>query len=149
MIQKALVADDDDLMRAFIRLALGALDITDVEEAADGDEALRLFQQQPFDLLLLDWHMPGRSGLEVIRAVRASGCPVPAIMVTAEAERELVLTAIEAGASDYIIKPFEPALLWTKLQKYLGGAQAEAGRRGDREVSGARAKGAAADLAPR
>ncbi len=115
---RVLVADDDDLTRTLIILALGAVGIKDTVAATDGREVLTLLQRQPFDLLMLDWHMPGKSGLEVVRAVRGRGSQVPIVMVTMEAARDKILEALRAGASDYILKPFDAKTLWSKLDKY-------------------------------
>ena len=118
MVTRALVADDDQLMRTLITLTLGTVGITDVVETGSGEEALRLFAERPFDLILIDWYMPGRSGLDVLRTIRVWGFEVPVIMVTAEAERGQVLQAIQAGATNYLIKPFEADTLRAKVEKY-------------------------------
>jgi two-component system chemotaxis response regulator CheY len=115
---RVLVADDDDLIRTLIVLALGAVGIKDTVAATDGREVMKLIQRQPFDLLMLDWHMPGKSGLEVVKAVRGRGSQVPIVMVSAEAARDHILEALRAGASDYILKPFDAKTLWSKIEKY-------------------------------
>jgi two-component system chemotaxis response regulator CheY len=115
---RVLVADDDDLTRTLIVLALAAVGIKQTVAATDGLEAMKLIQRQPFDLLMLDWHMPGKSGLEVLRAVRSRDSQVPIVMVTAEATRDLVVEALLAGASDYIVKPFDAKTLWAKIEKF-------------------------------
>lgn len=115
---RVLVADDDALMRKFLAVSLSAIGVTEVTEAASGDEALALFEQRAFDLLILDWDMPGKNGLEVIQTVRAAGSQIPIIMATAEADKQQVVRAIQAGATDYLVKPFESDALWEKLKKY-------------------------------
>ena len=115
MSRRILVADDDPLMRTFIVVSIGSAGET--TEAVDGDEALTLLEQDSFDLALIDWDMPGRNGLDVIRTIRAKGSQVPIIMVTGKAEREQVVQALEAGVSDYLIKPFESSALRKKLDK--------------------------------
>ena len=115
---RVLVADDDDLTRTLIILALGAVGIKDTVAATDGQEVMSLTHQQPFDLLMLDWHMPGKSGLEVVKAVRGRGSQVPIVMVSAEAGRDQIVEALRAGASDYILKPFDAKTLWSKIKKY-------------------------------
>jgi two-component system chemotaxis response regulator CheY len=118
---KVLVADDDKSMRSLIVHSLNAVGVPEVVEAADGNEAVRAFQQNEFDLVVLDWQMPGMCGLEVIEAIRATGSEVPIIMVTATGtKQEHVVDAVEAGASDYLLKPFNPAVLREKLGKYCG-----------------------------
>ncbi|HUT13593.1 MAG TPA: response regulator [Thermoguttaceae bacterium] len=119
MSLKVLVADDDCLMRTFVSVSLAGFADAEVTEAADGDEALALFEQDDFDLVLLDWDMPGKNGLEIIKAIRGRGCRVPVIMVTAHAEREQVVTALQSGASDYLIKPFRSEALREKLKKFF------------------------------
>ena len=113
---RILVADDDPLMRTFAVVSLG--DIAETVEAADGDEALALLKESEFDLVLLDWDMPGPDGLDVLKTVRALGLRIPIIMVTGQAERVHVLKAIHAGATDYLIKPFESGVLREKVEKF-------------------------------
>jgi two-component system chemotaxis response regulator CheY len=106
------------LTRTLIILALGAVGIKDTVAAADGGEVMKLIQRKPFDLLMLDWHMPGKSGLDLVKAVRGRGSQVPIVMVTAEASRDRIVEALTAGASDYILKPFDAKTLWSKIDKY-------------------------------
>ncbi len=115
---RVLVADDDDLIRTLIILALGAVGIRDTVAATDGREAMKLIQRQSFDLLMLDWHMPGKSGLELVKAIRGRGSQVPIVMVSAETARDQIVEAMRAGASDYILKPFDAKTLWSKIEKY-------------------------------
>ncbi len=112
---RILVADDDPLMRTLMAITLGA--VADVVEAADGGEALHLLREGQFDLLLLDWDMPGASGLEVLKTMRREGSNTPTIMVTGKNEREYVIQAVQAGAFDYLIKPFESDTLYSKVKK--------------------------------
>ncbi|MBN2581325.1 MAG: response regulator [Pirellulales bacterium] len=116
---RVLVADDSSTMRKIIIRSLNAVGIADanITEAADGQEAIQLFEQTAFDLVLTDWNMPHRTGLEVIEAIRAKNSTVPIVMITTEAEKRRVLDAIRAGVSDYLIKPFEPENLREKLDK--------------------------------
>jgi two-component system, chemotaxis family, chemotaxis protein CheY len=115
---RALVADDSSTMRKIILRSLNALGINDVKEAGDGEQALQLFDQHPFDLVLTDWNMPQRTGLEVIEGIRARGSKVPIIMITTEAEKRRVLDAIRAGVSDYLVKPFDTETLRAKVDKF-------------------------------
>ena len=112
---RILVADDDALMRTFIVLSLR--DLAQAAEVDDGDKALDALERNDFDLALIDWDMPGTDGLEIIKTVRAGGSRLPVVMVTAEAEREQVVRALKAGASDYLIKPFQSNSLREKLAK--------------------------------
>ena len=118
MVTNVLLADDSRTMRTIIRRSLAMLGVSSLTEAADGVEAVNLFQQQKFDLVLTDWNMPNKSGLEVIQEIRSQDRQVPIIMITTEAERCQVLRAIEAGVTDYLVKPFETDALRDKLAKY-------------------------------
>lgn len=119
---KVLVADDHFLIRQFVRNALNDSKITDVQTAADGNEAIDLVQKaheggQPYDIVFLDWNMPTISGLEVLTYFR--GKPEYAnsafVMLTAESEQQNIMKAIKAGATSYIIKPVSPSDLAKKL----------------------------------
>jgi two-component system, chemotaxis family, chemotaxis protein CheY len=118
MSQKVLVADDSGVMRKIITRSLNAFSITDITEAPDGAAAWECFQKDTFSLVLTDWNMPNMSGIDLLRAIRKSGSDVPVILVTTEAEKTRVIEAIEAGVSDYLVKPFEPETLRGKLEKY-------------------------------
>ncbi|TWU51942.1 response regulator [Rubripirellula reticaptiva] len=119
MSQKVLLVDDSGVMRKIILRALNAIGISDVVEAADGAQALALFGEESFQLVLTDWNMPNMNGLELLKAIRSSGSTTPVIMITTESEQGRVLEAIQAGASNYLVKPFEQETLMDKLQKYV------------------------------
>ena len=91
---RVLVADDSKTMRQIIIRSLATLGASRIAEAADGNEALALFQPGLFDLVLTDWNMPGKNGLEVVQGIRAQDAQVPIIMVTTEAEQRRVVQAI-------------------------------------------------------
>jgi putative nucleotidyltransferase with HDIG domain len=90
----------------------------DITEAANGDEALAAIGEDAYDLLMIDWNMPGTPGIDIVRALRCTNPALPIIMVSAVTQRDQVLEAMQAGVSDYIIKPFEPDYLLGKVQKY-------------------------------
>jgi two-component system, chemotaxis family, chemotaxis protein CheY len=115
---KALVVDDFAIVRKIVTRSLNAVGISDVVEASNGQEALEKFQQLPFQLVMTDWNMPVKTGLELVRDIRALGSRVPVMMITTEGEKERVLEAIQAGATDYLVKPFENDVLRQKLEKY-------------------------------
>lgn len=115
---RVLVADASSTMRKIIVRSLAAAGVTSASEAADGAEALKLFKHGQFDLVLTDWEMPGNSGLDVVASIRKLDSKVPIIMVTAEAEKSRVLQAIQAGVTDYLVKPFTADTLREKLQKH-------------------------------
>ena len=114
---KALVVDDSRSMRAILTKQLRELGFT-VVEAAGGSEALRsLDQQGPFDLVLLDWNMPEMDGHEVLTLIRAQDAyrDVRVMMVTTESEMSQVSVTLEAGANEYLMKPFDRDALVEKL----------------------------------
>ncbi len=115
---RVLVADDSSTMRKIILRSLQAVGVTETTEASDGNEAVATFQPGRFDLVLTDWNMPGKTGLEVVAEIRAKDANVPIIMITTEAEKGRVLQAIQAGVSDYLVKPFTPDTLREKLEKH-------------------------------
>ena len=120
---RVLLADDSGTMRTIIRRSLESLGVTGAVEAADGLQAIELFKAgNGFDLVFTDWNMPGKSGLEVVREIRALDPRVPIVMVTTEAEKSRVLEAIQAGVSDYLIKPFTTELLRKKLEQFTADA---------------------------
>jgi two-component system chemotaxis response regulator CheY len=114
-----LVADDSATMRKIIIRSLNAVGISSVVEAPDGSQAVSLFKPGEFHLVLTDWNMPGKSGLEVIKEIRARDAQVPIIMITTEAERSRVIQAIQAGVTDYLVKPFTAETLREKLDKHV------------------------------
>ena len=117
---KVPVADDSSTMRKIILRSLQAVGISSAAEANDGDEAVKMFTEGDFDLVLTDWNMPGKTGLEVVQEIRKINKDVPVIMVTTEAEKSRVLEAIQAGVSDYLVKPFTADTLREKLEKFGG-----------------------------
>ena len=120
MCSTVMVVDDSRVMRRIIIRALEEIGLTQVVEANDGEEALVEFAKQPFMLILTDWNMPRKNGLELIQGVRATGSKVPIIMITTESEEARVFSAIEAGVTDYLVKPFDAATLRTKVEKHVG-----------------------------
>lgn len=134
---QVLIAEDDPLTRRLIAALLKRAGGLDLAEAQDGDEAMALLAQTAFDLLLLDWDMPGRPGIDIVRKLRDSGSQIPIVMVTAAAQRDKVLEALGAGVSDYVIKPFEPGCLLGKVERFRRGWQPrrEAKGRGPAAVS--------------
>lgn len=118
MSKRVLVADDSSTMRKIILRSLAAVGVPTATEAADGVEALEAFKNGEFDLVLTDWNMPNKNGLDVIQGIREINQTVPIIMVTTEAEKSQVLKAIQAGVSDYLVKPFTADTLRQKLEKH-------------------------------
>lgn len=108
MSLRVLVADKSKTMRKIILLALESIGESSVVEASNGQEAIDRFESQEFDLVMTDWDMPGKTGLQFLKAIRRSGSEVPVVMLSTNLNRQRVLSAIEAGASHYLIKPFTP-----------------------------------------
>ncbi|MER2520395.1 MAG: response regulator [Bdellovibrionales bacterium] len=119
---KVLIADDHFLIRQFVRNTLQDSKVTNVQTAADGNEAIDLVQKahecnQPYDIVFLDWNMPTISGIEVLNYFRARPeyAGTAFVMLTAESEQQNIMKAIKAGATSYIIKPVSPSDLSKKL----------------------------------
>ncbi len=116
---KFLVVDDFSTMRRIVRNLLKELGFTNVDEAEDGVNALVKLRSESFDLVISDWNMPNMTGIELLRQVRADAAlrHLPLLMITAEAKKENIIEAAQAGASGYIVKPFTAATLDEKLGK--------------------------------
>jgi two-component system chemotaxis response regulator CheY len=116
---KILVVDDFSTMRRIIKNLLKDLGFTSIQEADDGNTALPMLQQGDFDFVVTDWNMPGMQGIDLLRAIRADGNlkHIPVLMVTAEAKKEQIIAAAQAGVNGYVIKPFTAATLKEKLAK--------------------------------
>ena len=114
-----LVVDDFSTMRRIIKNLLHDLGYAKVTEADDGNTALPLLKAGNFDFLITDWNMPGMPGLELLKQVRADArlAKLPVLMLTAEAKREQIVEAAQAGVSGYVIKPFTAATLKEKIDK--------------------------------
>lgn len=114
-----LIVDNFASMRRVIKNLLSGLGYHNTSEAADGSTALPALQNGQFDLLITDWDMPDMTGIELLKAVRADPKlgSLPVLMVTAEAKRDQILEAAEAGVNAYIIKPFTARTMRQKLDK--------------------------------
>lgn len=113
---RALIVDDSRFVRDFLRGLLEEKGI-ECEEAADGQQALdRVHDHEPFDLALVDWNMPIMDGLEMLKHLRAEGYDeVKVMMVTTEAEDDFITRSLDAGADEYLMKPFDNEALTEKL----------------------------------
>ncbi|MBN8429091.1 MAG: chemotaxis response regulator CheY [Xanthomonadales bacterium] len=114
-----LVVDDFSTMRRIVRNLLKELGYTNVDEAEDGAIALQKLQGGGFEFVVTDWNMPNMDGLTLLQTIRATPNlkHLPVLMITAEAKKENIIAAAQAGASGYIVKPFTAATLSEKLQK--------------------------------
>jgi two-component system chemotaxis response regulator CheY len=116
---KFLVVDDFSTMRRIVRNLLKELGFTNVDEAEDGVVALQKLRGDAFDFVVSDWNMPNMTGIDLLKAIRADAAlkHLPVLMVTAEAKKENIIEAAQAGASGYVVKPFTAATLDEKLNK--------------------------------
>ena len=116
---KFLVVDDFSTMRRIVRNLLKELGFTTADEAEDGAVALHKLKSGGFDFVVTDWNMPNMDGLALLQSIRADPAlkHLPVLMITAEAKRENIILAAQAGASGYIVKPFTAATLGEKLEK--------------------------------
>jgi two-component system chemotaxis response regulator CheY len=116
-----LVVDDYSTMRRIVKNLLHDLGYAHVSEADDGTTALPMLKTGKFDFLITDWNMPGMQGLDLLKAVRADDQlkKLPVLMLTAEAKREQIVEAAQAGVNGYVIKPFTSEVLKAKLDKIL------------------------------
>ena len=116
---KFLVVDDFSTMRRIVRNLLKELGYTNVDEAEDGAMALSKLRAGGFDFVVSDWNMPNMDGLTMLQQIRQDPNlkHLPVLMVTAEAKKENIIAAAQAGASGYVVKPFTAATLDEKLTK--------------------------------
>jgi two-component system, chemotaxis family, chemotaxis protein CheY len=125
---KFLVVDDFSTMRRIVRNLLKDLEFTNVEEAEDGAIALQKLKEGGFDFVVSDWNMPNMDGLTLLQNIRADAAlkHLPVLMVTAEAKKENIVAAAQAGANGYVVKPFTAATLSEKLEKIFQNMAAKA-----------------------
>ena len=117
---KILLVDDSETMRSIWKKVLTGLDQVQTTEAADGLEALQAIEDHgPFDVLLVDWKMPNMDGLELVQKIRATDRTTPIIMVSTEAQKDRIIQAIKAGVNNYVVQPFTPDALLTKINHTL------------------------------
>jgi|SRR5699024_5928767 len=116
---KILIVDDFSTMRRIIKNLLRDLGFTNTAEADDGSTALPMLKSGNFDFLITDWNMPIMNGLDLLREVRADEKlkHLPVLMVTAEAKRDQIITAAQAGVNGYVVKPFTAEALEDKISR--------------------------------
>ncbi|MCJ8319579.1 MAG: chemotaxis response regulator CheY [Colwellia sp.] len=116
---KVLVVDDFSTMRRIVKNLLRDLGFTNIQEADDGSTALPMLQGGDFDFVVTDWNMPGMQGIDLLKAIRADAnlAHIPVLLITAEAKKEQIVMAAQAGVNGYIVKPFTAGTLKTKLDK--------------------------------
>jgi two-component system chemotaxis response regulator CheY len=116
---KVLVVDDFATMRRIVKNILNQIGFKNIIEADDGSSALEVLKKDKVDLIMSDWNMPKVTGLELLKAVRSdeSMKDMPFLMVTAEGQKDSVVQTVQAGVSDYIVKPFTADTVKEKLEK--------------------------------
>lgn len=116
---KILVVDDFSTMRRIVKNLLQELGFDNIQEADDGNTALPLLKTNKFDLVITDWNMPGMTGIELLKAIRANPTlkSTPVLMVTAENSREQIIEAAQNGVNGYIVKPFTANTLKEKMER--------------------------------
>ena len=116
---KILVVDDFSTMRRIVKNLLKQLGFVNIEEAEDGAQAYTKLKNGDFGFIVCDWNMPNLDGLALVKKVRSDDelKDLPILMVTAEAEKDKVVTAIQAGVNNYIVKPFTGDILKEKMDK--------------------------------
>lgn len=119
---RILVVDDFSTMRRIVRNILRQLGFNNIVEADDGSTAWETLNRDQIDFIVSDWNMPNMSGIELLRKVRASEefADMPFLMVTAEAQQENIIEAVQAKVSNYIVKPFTAETLAQKIEKIFG-----------------------------
>ena len=125
---KILVVDDFPTMRRIVRNLLKELEFLNVDEAEDGAAGIEKLRGGNFGFVVWDWNMPNMTGIELLRAIRADAAlkHLPVLMVTAEAKKENIVEAAQAGANGYVVKPFTAATLEEKINKIFEKLQKEA-----------------------
>lgn len=116
---KILVVDDFSTMRRIVKNLLRQLGFENIDEAEDGAQAYTKLQNGDYGFVVSDWNMPNMDGLELLKKVRSNPelKDIPVLMVTAEAEKDKVITAIQAGVNNYVVKPFTGKILKEKMDK--------------------------------
>ena len=124
---KILIVDDFSTMRRIIKNLLRDLGFNNTQEADDGSTALPMLQNGDFDFLITDWNMPNMPGIDLLKAVRADNKlkTLPVLMVTAEAKRDQIVEAAEAGVNGYVVKPFTAETLREKIEKIFERIEAQ------------------------
>lgn len=116
---RILVVDDFSTMRRIVKNQLRELGFSDILEAEDGGAAFQILQSKSIDFVVTDWNMPGVTGLELLKKIRADEKykSLPVLMVTAEAKREQIVEAAQSGVNGYVVKPFNAVTLQEKIER--------------------------------
>jgi two-component system chemotaxis response regulator CheY len=118
---KFLIVDDSKTILQTLRFSLEKLYYNDIVEATNGQEALEILKKEKIDFVITDWNMPKMTGLDLLQLIRSENDwkKIPVLMLTTEAEKEQIITALKSGASNYIIKPFKIEQLEKKIKDVL------------------------------
>ncbi|HTG01032.1 MAG TPA: chemotaxis response regulator CheY [Nitrospirota bacterium] len=116
---KIMVVDDFSTMRRIVKNVLKQLGFDNIEEAEDGAQALAKLKAGGFEFMVTDWNMPNMDGLDLLKAVRKDPAikDLPILMVTAEAEKDKVVAAIQSGVNNYVVKPFTAEIFKEKMDR--------------------------------
>ena len=116
---KILVVDDMSTMRRIVKNILKQLGFNNLEEAENGQDALTKLHADTYGFVVSDWNMPVMMGIDMLRAIRADEKlkKIPVLMVTAEAQKENLMEAVQAGVSNYVVKPFTAETMQDKFNK--------------------------------
>ena len=116
---KIVVVDDMSTMRRIVKNILKQLGFNNLEEAENGQEALTKLKADTYGFVVSDWNMPVMMGIDMLRAIRADESlkKIPVLMVTAEAQKENLMEAVQAGVSNYVVKPFTAETMQDKINK--------------------------------
>ncbi len=116
---KIMVVDDMSTMRRIVKNVLKQIGFTNIEEAENGKDAFEKIKQGGFGFVVSDWNMPVMTGIDLLRAIRADEAlkTLPVMLVTAEAQKENIIEAVQAGVSNYIVKPFTAEQIQEKINK--------------------------------
>lgn len=122
---KVLVVDDSAIMRKVIISALVAMNISAdaIDQAEDGVQAVKAAAEKQYDIILMDWNMPNMLGIDAVKAIRDSGNKTPILMVTTEGEKSNVVRAIQTGANNYLVKPFNAEDLRSRVEQMMFSAK--------------------------
>ncbi len=122
LAMKILIVDDFATMRRILKNILKQIGFTNIIEADDGATAVEELKKTKVDLIISDWNMPKMTGIDLLKHVRANEeyKNLPFLMVTAEAQKQNVIDAVQAGVSNYVVKPFTAEAISEKLQKIFG-----------------------------
>ncbi len=122
---KILVVDDAPMIRRILKNVLKEMGFTNIDEAEDGQVALQKLRSGKYDFVITDWNMPNLTGIELVQEIRKDPKlkDIPVMMVTAEAKKENIILALKSGVNNYIVKPFTPENVKSKIEAIFSAKQ--------------------------